>query len=57
MTTSISNLTESVHKVVVQKLISAQIRQVILYSSNDEATVDGFVRELTFAKRLVKHFL
>ena len=35
-----------------QKSIPAQIRQRILYISNDEGYVDGFVQELTFAKRL-----
>ena len=38
-------LTESVHKVVSQKLIPAQIRQLILDASNDKGQVDEFVRE------------
>jgi len=50
-------LTESVYKVVSQKSIPTQIRQLIFYISNSKEYVDGFVRELTFAKRLYKHFL
>ena len=41
-------LTESVQKVVLQDLIPAQIRQLILYISNNRGQVDGFVWELTF---------
>ena len=37
--------------------MSAQIRQRILYISDDKRYVDKFVRELTFAERLQKHFL
>ena len=44
-------LTESVHKVVLQESISLQIRQRILYISNNTGFVDEFVLELTFAKR------
>ena len=50
-------LTESAHKVVLQKSIPAQIRQLILYIYDDEGQVDGFVREPTFAKQLYKFFL
>jgi len=49
-----SYLTESVYKVVLQKSIPEQIRQLILYISNNKGYVYGFVQELTFAKR---HFL
>jgi hypothetical protein len=34
----------------------AQVRQLVLYISN-KGQVDGFMRELAFAKRLYKHFL
>jgi len=43
-----SYLTESVYKVVLQKCISRQIRQLILPFSYKTRQVDGFVRELTF---------
>jgi hypothetical protein len=46
-----SCLAESAYKVVLQKSIPAQIRQLILQISNDRGLVDGFVRELTSAKR------
>ena len=52
-----SYLTESVYKVVLQMSIPAQIRQRVLYISNDKGLVDEFARELTFAKQLYKHFL
>ena len=38
------NLTESVYKVVLQKSISAQIRQLILCISNDQGQVEDFCR-------------
>ena len=44
-------LTERILQVVLQKSIPAQIRQLILDISNKEY-VNGFMRELTFAKRL-----
>jgi len=50
-------LTGSVDTVVLQKSIPAQIRQLILHISNNKGCVDRFVRELTFAQRLCKHFL
>jgi len=50
-------LTESVYKVVLQNSVPAQICQRILYISNNKGQVDGFVRELTCAKRLYKHFM
>ena len=50
-------LAEIVHKVVLQKSILVQIRQLILYMSDNKGKVDEFVRELTGAKRLYKHFL
>ena len=52
-----SYLTESVYKVVLQKSIPAKIRQLMLYISDYKGYVDGFVRQLAFAKRLYKHFL
>jgi len=52
-----SYLTPSVFKVVLRKPIPTQIRQLVLYISNSKEYVDGFVRELTFAKRLQKHFV
>ena len=52
-----SGLTKSVYKVVLQKSISAQIRRLILYISNNKGHVDGFVEELTFAKRFYDYFL
>ena len=50
-------LTESIYEVVLQKWIPPQIRQRILHDYRNKELVDGFVRELTFAKRLCKHFL
>jgi len=50
-------LTESVHKIVLQKSISTQIRQLIFCISNNEGQVDGFVGELILAKRLYTYFL
>ena len=46
-------LTESVCKVVLQKSIFAQIRQLILHFSNDTESV----LELTFARQLYKYLL
>jgi len=48
-------LTENVYEVVSQESFPAQIRQLILYISNHKGEVDGFVQELTFAKKLDKH--
>ena len=48
---------ESVYDVVLQKSIPTQIRQLILYISNSQGSVDGFVRELTSAERLSKTFV
>ena len=39
------------------KSITAPIRQFILSAGNNRGSVDGFVRELTFAKRLDEYFL
>ena len=50
-------LIESVYKVVLQESIPERIRRPILHKSNNNGWVDGFVRELTLAKRLYKHFL
>ena len=47
-----AGLTESVYKVVLQKLILAQIREPILYFSKNKGRVDRFVWELTFAEQL-----
>ena len=41
---------ESVYKVVVQKSIPAQIRQLILYMSNNKERVEKFVGEIDFRK-------
>ena len=50
-------LTQSVFTVVLQKSTSPQIRQPILYCYQYKDQVDGFVWELTFAKRLHEHVL
>ena len=50
-------LTQIVYQAVLQESIPAQIRQHILYISNDKGLADEFVRELTVTKRLYKHFL
>ena len=50
-------LTVSVYKVVWDKSIPAQIRQLVRNISNKRGQVDGFVREWTFAKRHCEHFL
>ena len=50
-------LTESVYTVILQKSIPAEIRQRILYISNNKGCVDEFVGESTFAKRRQTHFL
>jgi hypothetical protein len=51
------HLTPSVFEVVLQKSNPTQIHQLILYMSSSKGHVDGFVRELTHAKRLQKHFV
>ena len=48
-------LTESDDKVVLQKSIPAQIRQLILHHRLYKESVVEFVQELTLAKRLYKH--
>jgi hypothetical protein len=50
-------LTESVYSADLQKSISAQIRQLILYFSIGKGQVVRFVGELTFENRPDKHFL
>ena len=45
------DLTSSVLRDISQKSIPTQIRQLILYISNIEGQVDGFVGVLTSAKR------
>jgi hypothetical protein len=50
-------LTKSVDKVVLQKSIPTQIHQLILYISNSKGQADGFVGQLTSAKRLQKHLV
>ena len=47
-------LAQSVLEVVVQKSIPTQICQLII--SNSKGSVNGFLGELTSAKRLYKHF-
>ena len=47
-------LTESVDKVVLQKSIPAQIRQLFLSISNDKGQVDELMQESTFTKRHAK---
>ena len=42
-------LTDSVHRVVLQKSIHEHIRQLILHVSNQKGYVGGFVWELAFA--------
>ena len=49
--------TQTVFEDVLQRLIPTQIRQLILYIRNSKGYFDGFVRELTSAKHLYKHFL
>ena len=43
------HLAQSVDEVVLPKSIPTQICQLILYNSNSEGYVDGFVGELTYA--------
>ena len=43
-------LSHSVHTVILQKSISAQICQLILYIKTNQEYVDEFVRELTLTK-------
>ena len=50
-------LTESVFKVIFRESIPTQIRQLIIHISNNKGQVDEFVRKLTYARRLYKHFL
>jgi hypothetical protein len=50
-------LTHNVFTAVFKKSIPAKIRQFILYISKYESQVDGFVRELTFAKRIYTRFM
>ena len=47
-----SYLTQSVFEVILQKSISIRIRQLILYIRHSIGYVDGFVGNLTSAKRL-----
>ena len=51
------DLTRSVSKVVWQRLIPPQNRQLIIHISNSKGGVDGFVGGLTSAKRLETHFV
>jgi hypothetical protein len=50
-------LTKHFLKVVLQKSIPAQVSEHILCISKSEGLRDGFVGELTSAKRLRKHFV
>ena len=52
-----SYLAENVHKVVLQKSILTQIRQLIPCCYWYKAHVDDLMRELTFTKRPDNHFL
>ena len=52
-----SRLTDSVYKVVWQKSIPPQIRQLFLHINGNQEKVDGFVREMAFAKRLYQQLL
>ena len=47
----------SLPKVVLRKSIPTQIPQLILRIGNGNGYVDGFVGELTSAKRLLTHFV
>ena len=47
-----SHLTQSAFQVVSQKSIPTQIRPLILHISDSQGKVEGFVGELTYAKRL-----
>ena len=53
----VSYLTQSVFKVVLQKSIPTQMRQLTLYTGNSGGYVDGFVGKLNSAKRLQKHLV
>ena len=48
--------TQTVFEGILQKTNLPQSRQRVLYISNSKGCVDGFVGELTSAKRLSKHF-
>ena len=50
-------LKQSVFQIVLQKWISTQICQLILYVSDSAGKADGFVGELSFAQRPHEHFL
>ena len=50
-------LTPSVFKAVLQRSTPPKNRQLIIYCHLREEYVDEFVGELTFAKRLYKHFV
>ena len=45
-----SSLPQSFFHFIWQKSIPTQIRQLILYTSNNKGYVDGFVEELTFGE-------
>ena len=45
------HLKDSLHTVVLQKSIPAQIRELIFCISDNKGRADGFVRGLTFARR------
>ena len=47
----------SVENVVLQKSTATQVRLPIFYYFFNDAYVDGFVWDLTFAKRLLNHFM
>ena len=52
-----SYLTDSVHEVVLKMSKPVQMRQGVLYISNDKGQVDGFLGESTFAEQLHEPFL
>ena len=49
--------TQNSYLVLLQKSVPAQMCQLFLDVRNNKRQVDGFVRELTFAKRFYQHFL
>ena len=44
-------------KLFCKSQLPAQIRHLIFYVGNNKEQVDGFTRQLTFAKQLYEHFL
>ena len=48
-------LKESVYKVILQKAIPAQIRQLIFHNGNNKGLADEFMGDVTVGKRIYKH--